>query len=210
MRHRLIVCFLCCAGVSAADLVSRELVVTLEAEPTEFSWQIDSDGGSYSGNDMFATHLGMVLGGRYSLSSPGSSVGLMVGAGIAAGAATFEPSGDLWWGEGRLSAGMGWALTHRLTVVAEAGIAAGLDRMTSPGTSAYEGFTASGAHLAVLPAAAIYWDLGSSSRLSFTAGWRFSRHQLNDQDIDITLDQSGPTFSLGYAWALSDLPPSLE
>jgi len=198
------------AAAPAADLVNRDLTLALETEPTAFSWSVTRDGVRTTGSDAFTSHLAVVGGGRYSVTSPGSGVGLVIGVEGALARTTIDPSGELWWSEGRLVAGAGWAPLQGLTLGAVLRTGVGLDRMSVGGSQAFTTFDASGGHLAVAPELSLGWDVRRNLRLSIGAGWRWSRTTLTGHGVEIGIDQSGPTLSLGLAWALSDVPPSLE
>ena len=76
-------CFLSCfflssygAAVTAADaeLVTRDLFISLDSQPTAFSFTADGPVGSRSGDDAFDSGYGVSAGGRWSFAPAGSSL----------------------------------------------------------------------------------------------------------------------------------------
>ena len=194
----------------AADLVQRDLLLEVEAEPSEFSWSVDRDGTTLSGSDEFSRHAALVVGGRYSFASAGSSVGLLVGVDGVLGRADQTGAATLYWVEGRAAVGLAWAITRDLSFSALARGGLGLDRFDTPGTESYAGFQASGGHLSVTPEVALGWRPGSTWRWSLHAGWRWSKAALVGDHATMTIDQSGPMLGLSLTMLLSDVPPALE
>jgi hypothetical protein len=203
-------CMLAAAQAIAADLVVRDLTLAIESEPTELDWQVERPGLTLSGSDEFATHGAVVGGLRWSVAGNGAAFGLIYGIEAALGRGDLERGGGLTWAEGRALLGAGWAIAPEWSLLALARAGAGYSEMSIEATAAGDAFTAAGTHLSGGPELALVWSPPGALRVWGGAGWRVSRTPVSGGGLDLSIEQSGPTISLGIAWGLSEAPGALE
>lgn len=216
MNHlQLPVFFLCGMAASAlsaadAELVTRDLFVSFDSQPTDFAFTAKSDVGTSSGDDAFDSGLGISLGGRWSFTQPGSSLGLVVGGDLDVTSYQYENSAENLTFGGRLIIGAGWAITDRWELLVEPTIEYGFGTFDFPATQSYAAYQADGTYLGYgLRLNAIH-RFSDRWAVMGAIGWKRIDNDLSGDGIDLTLEQEGMSFSIGLLYRLSAAPTRVE
>jgi hypothetical protein len=195
----------------AAELVVRDLQADLIVLPTAFRYQVESPTVSTDGDDHFKSGTGLRFGGRRSVTGAGDAVGLVVGADVVSDTWTYASSGFLWGYGVHASAGLGWAINDRWTLVLEPGIGTGFNRMTLPSTRSGPGLTTNGRWLGWDFRLNAGWQATEQMVLRFHLGWMTAKHSEQESEgITDTLTPSGVMVGIGFAWRLSNAPEPLR
>ena len=200
------------AQVSASDaeLVTRDLFVSFDSQPTEFAFTADSEIGTRSGDDAFDSGLGISVGGRWSFTPPGSSLGLVVGGDLDVTSYRYENSAENLTFGARLIVGAGWAITDHWELLVEPTIEYGIATFEFPATQAYAAYEADGTLFG--------YGLRLNAIHRFTErwavmgaiGWKRIDNDLSGDGIDLTLEQEGVSVSIGLLYRLSAAPARVE
>lgn len=193
-----------------AELVTRDLFVSLDSQPTDFSFTADSTVGSDSGDDAFDSGLGISLGARWSFTRPGSSLGLVIGGDLDATSYRYENSAENLTFGARLIIGAGWAITDRWELLLEPTIEYGVGTFDFPATQSYAAYEADGTFFG--------YGLRLNAIHRFTdrwavmgaIGWKRIDNDLSGDGIDLTLEQEGVSVSIGLLYRLSAAPARVE
>ena len=110
----------------------------------------------------------------------------------------------------RLSAGLGWAATDRLTVLGEALAGYGLSRIKLPASAAAADYSADGTVVTYEARVTGTWQFTRGFNAGLMAGWLVANHDLAGDDSSLTLKQNGWYAGLVFAWRISDQPSALE
>lgn len=213
--HRLILCGLCGMGVSVlsaadAELVTRDLFISFDAQPTDFSFDADSEIGSRSGDDSFDSGLGVSLGARWSFTQPGSSLGLVLGGDVDVTSYRYENSAENLTLGARLIVGAGWAITDRWELLIEPTIEYGVGTFEFPATQSYAAYEADGTLFGYgLRVNAIHRFTDRWAVMG-AIGWKRIDNDLSGDGIDLSLEQEGISVSLGLLYRLSSAPARVE
>lgn len=199
-----------CPVADAAELVVKDVGVSLSVLPTDFDYELESETLARSGSDSFVSGTGLALTGRYGLARPGDALGLVVGSELYADTWTYDGGGALATLGLRVSAGLGWAITDDLTLLVEPGLRYGVSTFDVPGTSTSGELAGSGTSSGFDARVAALWQLRPGLLLSAHGGWLAQTHELEDEDISLSLDQSGLTVGIGVSWRWSTAPPRIE
>jgi len=208
----LVLCSAVASGLTAADaeLVTRDLFVSFDSQPTDFSFTADSDVGSTSGDDAFDSGLGISLGGRWSLTQPGASLGLVVGSDLDVTSYRYENSAENFTFGARLIIGAGWAITDRWELLLEPTIEYGLATFAFPATQSYADYQADGTFFGYgLRLNAIH-RFNDRWAVMGAIGWKRIDNDLSGDGIDLTLEQEGVSLSIGLLYRLSAAPARVE
>lgn len=173
--------------------------LSLETEPTEFTWQARRQGLSLSGRDEFGVHAALVAS-RLATGPLAEGLGGIYGGELAVGHGAFAGSGsELSWGEGRLVLGLERPLdpAWRLAVLGRLG--AGVCRLDLATPS--RRFQADGVQAMAAGEFAV-WREGPAGSWRLALGWRWSQALLAEGEVDIALRQSGPTIAIGWGYRL--------
>ena len=208
-RH-VVVTLLGSGSLVAADLVERTAYVRLESLPRDFTFEVQSPNGTFSGDDSYGQHFALALGGRYSFAAAGSRQGALVGLELALAQATIEPSGGRLGVEGRAVAGWGVALSRHWTALGTVRGSWMVDDIELGGDDDVPTYQARGNGWAVQPEVTIAWSPGGRWRLAFDVGWRVARNTYHGDEIDLGLEESGLVASFGFEYILSAAPRPLE
>ena len=193
----------------AAELVVRDLQVTLANRPSEFDYTVVTETSQTSGPDGFDGGLGLEVGGRWSFARPGDSFGLVVGVDALLDAQSYGGGDGLATTWLRLSAGPGYAISDAWTVVGGIGAQYGMSALSLPKTQSSPAFEATGTAMGYDLRMEVSWLATRRFGVGATAGWLISSHDLSG-DADITIDQSGWFAGLSVIWRFIDAPPRLE
>lgn len=197
-------------ALPAAELVVRDLDLSLSVLPTAFSYTVTSPTVSGSGNDAFASGTELSFGGRYALTRPGDALGLVVGAALISDTWTYGSSGQLFANGLRLSAGLGWAISDNWTLLAEPGFRYGISTFNSPSSATAADYTATGSFSGYDAKASALWQVSKGLLIEGHAGWLALQHTATSNDIDQTIDQSGLYVGIGVVWRWSTAPTRIE
>ena len=197
-------------GLSAAELVVRDVGVAVGVAPSSFSYDLSNDAGSRSGNDSLDTNLELEGRGRYSLAGTGESWGVVVGGGLALERASYATGGGWLASEVRGLAGLGWAVNDRLTLLGEAELGLGYGTLQIDGGTSFPGTRFSGRILSPGMRAVALITLSEQWYTSVSLGWRQTRGSFSGDGTDLSLTMAGITAAVGFEWRLSASPALLE
>lgn len=209
-RHLFLFLFTLGSGVSAAELVVRDVGLAVGVAPSTFSYELSNDAGSRTGEDSLGTNIGIEGHGRYSLAGTGESWGIVLGGGLAAERASYATGGGWLATEVRGLAGLGWAVSDRITLLGEAELGFGVGTVSIDGGGAFPESRFTGRILAPGARAVALVTLNEQCYGTVSAGWRQTRGSFTGDGSDLTLTLSGFTFALGLEWRLSARPALLE
>jgi hypothetical protein len=196
------------AAASTAEVARRDVQFAIDSGDGGFDYTLDTDLGSFAGTDAFDRLSTVRLGGRWSLSRPGSSLGLLVGGDLTRCDAPMPTGGMDGWGAD-LSAGGTWAFAESWALDAEA--FAGWQRVSldvTTGTTSLAGdgdLLRSGARLRVLYTPWTHWSLGVEGGWT---SWQTSISSADGRQLD--LDGGGLGAGLVLAWRPSARPAGIE
>lgn len=210
MKRILPLCLFALATLPAAELAIRDVHVALTNRPSDFDFDLKSSTAKISGSDSFDGGLSLEVGGRWSFTRTGDSVGLVAGLDLAADAQSYGGGDGLstLWGRGAL--GVGWAVADRVTLIGEGLAGYGLSTLSLPATSQTAAFEADGNATSFEARVTGLWQFTRSFGAGLSAGWLIASHDLTGNAIDLTLDQNGWYVGLTASWRISDSPPALE
>ena len=192
------------------ELVTRDLFVSLDSQPTDFNFTADGPVGQRSGKDAFESGLGLSLGGRWSFAAAGSSLGLVIGGDLDATSYRYQNNAENLTFGARLIIGGGWAITDRWELLLEPTFEFGHASFNFPATDAYPDFRASGLLFGYgLRLGAIH-RFDDRWAVMGAIGWKRIENDLNGDDIDLTITQEGFSVSLGLLYRLSAAPTRVE
>ncbi len=211
-RHLAILAlFMLAAGsAAAAELTVRDLRLGLSNRPADFDYDLSSSTANGSGNDAFDGGLSLEGGVRWSFARTGDSFGLVLGTDLATDQLTYDGElglSTLW---ARVSAGLGWAATDRITVIGEILGGYGLSNLDLPSTASAPSFSASGSAISYEARVTGTWQFTRTFNAGLALGWLITSHDLSGDDVTITIDQGGWYVGLVGSWRISDTPPGLE
>ena len=209
--RRAIALVLVLSSLPAAELVVRDLRVGLDLLPLDFAYTLQDSTGSRSGNDVFARHVGLAIGGRYSLARIGDSHGTIVGLDLAASRAEYTPASAVigtYTLAGEL--GYGWAMTDEITVLGTGRIGLGAAHGTFNGSGSFASYAPSGPLAEYGVRAGALWTVTDAIILDGTLGWRHAVTRMTANGRDLDLDTGGLLVSLGMSWRFTSSPWRLE
>lgn len=210
MKRIIYLCLLGIATLPAAELAIRDVHLGLSNRPSNFDFELKSSTADVSGSDAFDGGLSLEVGGRWSFTRTGDSIGLVAGVDLAADAQSYGGGDGLstLWGRGAL--GAGWAVTDRVTLIGEGLVGYGLSTLSLPATSQTAAFSADGNATSYEARVTGLWQFTRSFGAGLSAGWLVASHDLTSDGADLTLDQNGWYIGLTASWRISDAPPALE
>lgn len=211
MIRLLLLCCVLFTSATAAELVVRDIRLGIATRPSNFDFTMSSPTVEVSGTDAFDAGLSLESGIRWSFAPVGDSIGLVVGADLAMDGQRYGGGSDglsTVWAKG--SAGLGWAATDRLTLIAEGLAGYGLSALRLPATSSMPEYSADGTAIAYEARLTGTWQVTRGFNAGVMAGWLVASHKLTNDDTDLTLDQSGWYAGLVFSWRINDMPQSLE
>ncbi len=198
------------APLCSAELVVRDLTVSLELLPTGFSYTLDNAAGTRSGDDAFSSGYGVALGGRYSLSGPGDSTGFILGGEITAGSYAYQGGGSMSTYGARLLGGYGWAFGDRWSINALIDAGAGAANLELTGKAAFDHYAASGLYYSYAARVGLAFAATESLLLAAEAGYRGISSSLAAGGTTITLSGTGLCAGVGIWYRFSNSPSTLE
>lgn len=196
---------------AAAELVVRDIRLGVMTRPSDFDFTMTSPQVEISGSDAFDGGLSIDGGLRWSFAPVGHSFGLVVGADLAMDGQAYGGDGDglntLW---GKVSAGLGWAVADRVTLIGEGLVGYGLSTLALPENRSTPEYEADGDAIAYEARITGTWQFTRTFNAGLMAGWLVSSHDLSGDDVDLTLDQNGWYAGVVFSWRISDMPQALE
>ena len=195
---------------TAAELVVRDLNVSLSVLPTAFSYTLTSPTVSSSGEDAFVSGTELTCGTRVALARPGDALGLVVGADLISDTWTYGTSGYLFAGALRASAGLGWAISDNWMLLVEPGLRYGLSTFSSPESATSAAYKATGTCSGFDGRISVLWQLSKDFLLEAHGGYMALSHSATGDDIDLTIEQSGLYVGVGVVWRWSTAPTRIE
>lgn len=206
----LAVCATAAPSVPAAELVVRDLQLSLSVLPSGFSYALTSPTVSGAGDDSFASGTELSFGGRYALARPGDSLGLVLGGDLITDAWTYAGGGSLVANGLRASAGLGWAMSDGWTLLLEPGIRYGMSTFDLPASAIAPDYSATGSFSGYDARVTALWRMSDGLLLEGHGGWLSVQHSATSGDIEQTIDQSGLYVGIGMVWRWSSAPPRIE
>jgi len=206
----LLLCSVLIPCAASAELAMRDIRLGIVTRPAAFDFTLETPLTSRSGSDAFDGGLSLDGGVRWSFARTGDSLGLVLGADLAFDGQTYDNADGLTSAWGKASAGLGWAITDRLTLLGEGLAGFGLSTLKLPATPAAPAFTADGTAVAYEARVSGLWQFTRDFNAGLMVGWLVASHDLSGDDSTLKLDQSGWYAGLVFAWRLSDTPAPLE
>jgi hypothetical protein len=200
------------ATICAADaeLVARDIFLTLDSEPTGFSYTSTGPTGTRSGDDAFDSGLGLSLGLRWSVTPSGSPFGFIAGVDLGATNYVYQDGASNLTTGARIVLGAGWAINDSWEVLIEPTIEYGLARFNFPATQSYPSLNTNGAYLGYGLRANTIWHLSNKWALMGAVGWKQITNEVSGDGVDLKMVQSGPSVSLGILYRFSAAPTRIE
>lgn len=211
-RSSLMVVMSASVGLAAADaeLVTRDLFISLDSQPTEFTFVADGPVGRRTGDDAFDSGFGLSLGGRWSFTPAGSSLGLVIGGDLDATSYVYQDGAENFSVGVRAILGGGWAITDRWELLIEPTIEVGYATFDFPGTQAYADFSADGMQFGYGVRLNLIHRFSERWAVMGALGWKRIENDLSGDDLDLTITQEGASISLGVLYRLSAAPTRVE
>jgi hypothetical protein len=196
---------------AAAELVVRDVRLGVATRPSDFDFTMTSPLAEISGSDAFDGGLSLEGGLRWSFAPVGSSLGLVVGADLAMDGESYGSGGDglntLW---GKASAGLGWAVADRVTLIGEGLVGYGLSTLKLPKSSSTPAYDADGSAISYEGRVTGLWQFTRTFNAGLMAGWLVASHDLSGDTADLTIDQNGWYAGVVFSWRINDMPQALE
>lgn len=193
-----------------AELVARDLFLTLDSEPTSFTYTADGPTGTRTGDDAFDSGFGLSVGLRWSLTPAGSPLGFIAGIDLGATNYRYQDSAANLTAGARVVLGAGWAFSDRWELLIEPTVEYGWARFRFPATASYPSLTADGSYVGYGLRANTVWRLNDEWAVMGAVGWKRLVDDLSGGGIDLELVQSGPCVSLGVLYRFSAAPTRIE
>lgn len=194
----------------SAELVVRNLYFDFEFLPADFDYELKDANGTQSGSDAFDTGLGLAFGARYSFARTGDAHGFIAGAQVVVAQAGFDGIGNLTDYGLRAEGGYGIALNDSWSVNLLARVGYGWSTFDISDNAVFPSVSLSGNALTYGAAIGVDWSITERWQISSTVGYLMTSYDLSGGGVDLTLDRSGLSASLGFLYRLSNLPRPLE
>jgi hypothetical protein len=195
---------------SDAELVTRDLFVTFDSEPTSFTYTADGPTGTRTGDDAFDSGFGLSAGLRWSFTPSGSPLGLVAGADLGATNYRYQDGAANLTVGARVVLGAGWAFSDRWELLIEPTVEYGWASFKFPATPSYPSLTANGSYLGFGVRANAIWRIDDDWAVMGAIGWKRLTNDLSGGGIDLELVQSGPCISIGALYRFSTAPTRIE
>ncbi len=197
---------------ASAELVLRDIRVTLENLPADFDFVVSNELGTTSGSDEFDSGLGFTIGGMYGFTGAGDHSGFLAGGELSYGTYAFGSNGEYLTTGVRAFGGYGWQLTDSWYVLSEVYAGYAFATMTFPTTTAFGSFDADGTNIEYGVRIGGGYAINDQWLVSLNLGYGWGEADLesSDQDLDLTIEQTGLSMMLGLTYRFSHLPGRLE
>jgi len=194
---------------TGAELVIRDLQADVLLPPTKYSFTLDTPGGDQTGSDGFSSGSALCLGGRYSLSRSGDAVGLVCGVDLECAGYTSSDTNLLDLG-GRLSLGVGYAITDAWAATLMAGYAYGQGRFTADASNGAPELNVRGPYHGEDLRLDVQCHVSRSFAIDVGGGYWRDTHRLSGDSSTLELERTGAFVGLGFIWRLQSSPVRLE
>lgn len=202
----------CLCDLSAADaeLVNRDLFISFDSQPTDFSFTAENEIGTRRGDDAFDSGLGVSVGGRWSFTRPGASLGLVIGGDLDVTSYRYENSAENFTFGARLIVGGGWAIDDHWELLLEPTVEYGFATFDFPATRSYSAYEADGTLFGYGLRLNTIYRFNDRWAVMGAIGWKYIDNDLSGDGIDLTIEQEGVSLSLGLLYRLSAAPARVE
>lgn len=197
-------------GAYGAELVVRNLQVDLEFLPTDFDYEIKDGTGTRTGSDALDTGFGLAVGARYSFARTGDAHGFLVGAQLLVAQSSFDGQGDLTDYGLRVEGGYGFALNDQWTTNLLLRVGYGWATFDLDDNAVFPAVSLSGGGLTYGAALGIDYAINDRWQVNTAVGYLMTNYDLSGGGVDMTLERSGLSASIGFLYRFSNLPRPLE
>jgi hypothetical protein len=197
-------------GAHASELVVRNLQVDLEFLPTDFDYEIKDGTGTRTGSDALDTGFGIALGGRYSFARTGDAHGFLVGAQVLVAQSSFNSQGELTDYGLRVEGGYGFALNDQWTTNLLLRVGYGWATFALEDNAVFPAVSLSGGGLTYGAALGIDYAINDRWQINTAVGYLMTNYDLSGGGVDMTIERSGLSASIGFLYRFSNLPRPLE
>jgi hypothetical protein len=194
----------------SAELVVRNVLVDIEFLPSDFAYTIKDGNGTRCGSDSFDSGYGMAAGVRYSFARTGDAHGFLLGGEVVGAQASYGNTGHLTDYGLRLDGGYGYALNDRWSVNALLRGGYGRATLDFAANSTFSAMSVSGGALTYGASIGVDAVIAERWQISTSIGYLKSSYSLSGNDVDVTIDRSGLSASIGVLYRISNLPRPLE
>lgn len=197
-------------GLSAAELVQRDLILSVGEQPTAFTYTLSDPTSSRQGSDSFSQNVGVEVGGRYSLAGAGDASSLVLGGALVANQAGYGSSGH-YTGYGlRLDGGYGWAISDAWSVGGRLELGLGLATFDLQAGDAFPAVSTSGSTISYGVAVDVDYALSDTFTALLEVGYLRTDAKLSGGGVDLNIDTTGFSFALGIAYRFSVAPRPVD
>lgn len=206
------VVLLLAANVTAhsAELVVRNLQVDIEFLPTDFDYEIKDGTGTRTGSDSLDTGFGLAVGARYSFARTGDAHGFLVGAQLLVAQSSFDGQGELTDYGLRAEGGYGFALNDQWTTNLLLRVGYGWATFDLEDNAIFPALSLSGGGLTYGAALGIDYAINDRWQVNTAVGYLMTNYDLSGGGVDMTLERSGLSASIGFLYRFSNHPRPLE
>jgi hypothetical protein len=194
----------------SAELVVRNVLVDIEFLPSEFDYSITDSNGTRSGSDSFDSGYGIAAGVRYSFARTGDAHGFILGGEFVGAQATYGSTGHLTDYGLRLDGGYGYALDDRWSINLLLRGGYGLATLDMAANSTFSAISVSGGAFTYGVALGVDAVIADQWQISTSIGYLNTSYSLSGNDVDVTIDRTGLSASIGVLYRISNLPRPLE
>jgi hypothetical protein len=202
--------FLVPVAASSAEFVVRDAQVELSALPTGFDYRASGGSSEVNGTDGFASGTGLSGGIRWGWAAPGSALGALAGADLVTNGFTYGGGGGMAEVGLRIAGGGGWAINDDWQMLGEVGLGYGIGKLDLDQSTTIPAASFTGPVSTYDARLSGTWQAWRHLQLKLSVGWQASTSQLTGDNIDLTLERSGPTIGLGLTWRIDDAPPQVR
>lgn len=210
MTTRFTALLLTVAACSSAEVMRRDVQLSVAASDPAFNYNIVSGAGAFSGEDQFDRSLELRLGGRLSLAKPGWQVAPLVGLDVVMLDAPYGDGGLSGYGLDA-SLGVAWAPMDRWQFELEATYGLMPADLVLPAVTSGGGLTGTGDITRQRLQVRGMRSIGRLWWVITELGWgSWSSDFEADRGRTVTLDGSSWNFAVGLAWRPTSRPEGLE
>jgi hypothetical protein len=198
------------AGLSAAELVQRDLLLTVGEQPTSFTYTLSDPTSSRQGSDSFSQNVGVEVGGRYSFAGAGDASSLVLGGALVANQASYGSSGH-YTGYGlRVDGGYGWAISDAWSVGGRLELGLGLATFDLQAGDAFPALSTGGSTISYGVAVDVDYALSDTFTALLDVGYLRTDAKLSGGGVDLTVDTTGFSVAIGIAYRFSVAPRPVD
>ena len=187
----------------------RDIGFDIELLPSAFDYTIDGN-TSRSGSDEFDRSIGIVIGCPYSFAGPGDSHGFLAAGELALSQSSYGAIGHLTRYGVRVVGGYGYAFSDSLSFTAMAKLGYGLATFDLSANSAFPALSATGTTLTYGLMLGADYTFSDRFLAGIKVGYLKMADKLSGTGVDITIDNAGLAFALGFSYRFSNSPRTLQ